>query len=137
MKPGGWLTSLSMALCLLTVALALTDCKSASELSRQTKSTGAVADTLLYGDSIIYREYTRNDTVVIHERQVITMHHNNLQSQTDTIRICEEREKGSPFQSLIEKGAKGLEIALVLLGASFVILAICKGYSIIKKTLKT
>ena len=135
MKPTNWLSVISKAVCLLTVAIALADCKSAHEWSLQTKSTGVVADTLLFGDSIIYREYSRNDTLVIHEREIITMHHNNLQSKTDTLYIC-EKEKDSPFQSMIEKGARGLEIALVLLGASFIIIALSKAVSLIIKSKK-
>lgn len=120
--------SIRVAMCLLTVALALSDCKTTSDtgLSVLTKSEGVVADTIHFSDSTIYREWWKNDTIIIHEKEIITSYRNTLDAKTDTVVIVQETVKGdgNPFLALIKNLPNGAESALVFFGVAMLIVVI-------------
>ena len=121
--------SIKFALCLLTVAFAFPDCKTSdTELSLLTKSEGVVSDTIHFSDSTIYREWWKNDTIIIHEKEIITNYRNTLEAKVDTIIIVQEvvKEDGNPVLALIKNLPNGVEAALVFLGVAMLVAVIIK-----------
>lgn len=92
------------------------------------KSEGVVADTIHFSDSTIYREWWKNDTIVIHEKEIITNYRNTLEARTDTVVIVQEvvKEDGNPVLALIKNLPNGVEAALVFLGVAMLVVVIIK-----------
>ena len=92
------------------------------------KSEGVVADTIHHTDSIIYREWWKNDTIIIHEKEIITNYRNTLEARTDTVVIVQEvvKEDGNPVLALIKNLPNGAVAALVFLGVAMLVVVIIK-----------
>ena len=92
------------------------------------KSEGVVADTIHFSDSTIYREWWKNDTIIIHEKEIITNYRNTLEARTDTVVIVQEvvKEDGNPVLALIKNLPNGVEAALVFLGVAMLVAVIIK-----------
>lgn len=127
---GGHADSIPVLAWLIAMCLLMSSCRTPPSgdggLSVLTKSEGVVADTIHFSDSTIYREWWKNDTIIIHEKEIITSYRNTLDAKTDTVVIVQETVKGdgNPFLALIKNLPNGAESALVFFGVAMLIVVI-------------
>lgn len=81
-----------------------------SESSIRESQSAIFLDTIRYADSVVYREYWRHDTLVMHEREIITRQNNTTLHHVDTV-VIDNRD----FETkVIEKRDHKVEIILVI-----------------------
>lgn len=120
-----------MACVAFATMMAILGCKHVEQMTLQETHRGTIADTLHFSDSLIYREWYKNDTLVIHEKEIINNYHNRLDSRTDTVVMKQVIEKDVDVKSLIQK----LKMELMNLG--MLVLFGLSLFAVVKKIVKT
>lgn len=120
-----------MACVAVATMMAILGCKHVEQMTLQDKHHGATADTLHFSDSLIYREYHKGDTLVIHEREIINNYHNRLDSRTDTVVMKQVIEKDADIKSLVQK------IKIELMNLGMLVLFGLSLFVVVKKIVKT